>query len=129
MRELFKLTEVTKAVSPIIGGVGEQFMFVGFHSPCVTEFEKRGRFSFPIGLFVGLLICGFTLRLFDGMRKMRCIFLFLLLVCGFTVCGFPLALIYGLLFVIAVAFDALYVRTFGFTACGFRRLRTATSPC
>ena len=52
-------------------------------------------------------------------------FLFLLGVCGFTVCGFLLALIYGLLFVIAVGFDALYVNTIGllladFALCGER---------
>ena len=58
---------------------------------------------------MGLLICGFLQALFDGMRKMRCIFLFLLKDLCFTVCDFPHAFIYGLLFVIAVAFDALYI--------------------
>ena len=42
---------------------------MGFHCLCVTEIEKRGRFSLPIEKFVALLICGFPLRLFDGMRK------------------------------------------------------------
>ena len=35
----------------------------------MAKVEKRGRFSLPIEKFVTLLICGFTLRLFDGMRK------------------------------------------------------------
>ena len=35
----------------------------------MTEYEKRGRFSFPFVKFVSLPICGFSQPLCDGMRK------------------------------------------------------------